>query len=412
MLASSVSLLGATPEEAAEQLRQNGVTVRGNLEKGWYVVFPRKDDRPATKAELELVTQLQNVGTLQLSAVADEDLAVLAPIAEGVKRFSISNDSVSDATIAQVAMFRNVQHFGMRSDAKEPAITPEGMRQLQGFSQVESLGVGGHSFPPEALALLPELFPDASSVDFNHTFKVNADVFTAFQKFNDLQKLNLGGCYKTDEAGMRAIGGLEDLQELSVFHAGAYQWAAIESLKGHPSLRDLRVGDGRPGHDLERRVINDNDMEILLSIPTLESFSTGGDPNGGLTDAAGEILARHPNLKSLNLGRKEFTDAILTSLKQAPALEQLTLNFENLTPQGLAELQEFPKLKKLQLGHSRFGVPIEGTDLAALQGIPGIEEIDVRMDADSNPGEQSIEALKAAYPDAKVEVRYGSDHRR
>ncbi len=132
----------------------------------------------------------------------------------------------------------------------------EGMRQLSGFPNVRELGIGGHDFPPECLALLPELFPKATVVDFNHTFRIDEVVFEAFKAFENLEKLNLGGCYKSDEATMRAVGGLTDLQHLSVFHAGPYQWATLEALRGHPNLRSFRIGDsgGRPGRIRSRQL--------------------------------------------------------------------------------------------------------------------------------------------------------------
>jgi len=241
---------------------------------------------------------------------------------------------------------------------------------------------------------------------------VNADVFTAFQQFPNLESLNLGGCYKSDEAGMRALGGLKNLKSLSVFHAGPYQWAALESLRDHPTLESFRIGDGRPKHRPEQRAITDEDLRILLTIPTLKAFGTGADANGGLTDAAGSVLAEHPGLEKLTLARPEFTEAILVPLQKAPALKELILEFDLQTPEGLSLLRKFPNLQTLRLGGYRQGTPIDDAKLQVLHGIPGLESLDIRMSADSTPSEEAIAALKAAYPEAKVQVSHGLDHRK
>ncbi len=114
------------------------------------------------------------------------------------------------------------------------------------------------------------------------------------------------GHHQSDETTMRSIGGLTNLQELSIFHAGKFQWATLEALEGHPNLRSFRIGDSR-GRKGDLRAITNADLKILKTIPNLERFGTGGDPNGGLTDACGLTLAELPKLKSLTLSRPEFT---------------------------------------------------------------------------------------------------------
>jgi len=399
---------------AVEKLKESGAKVRGDAEKGYQVSISGDEENPATAEQMKLIVALNNVSKIDLDEIANPDLAILEPIAPGVERFAINSNLLNDEGVGHVAMFKNVEVLGMRTDQKNPgpAITPEGMRQLQGFSNVTKLGIGGHDFPADALALLPELFPTATEVDFNHTFNVDAAVFEAFQQFPNLEILNLGGCVKTDEAGMRALGGLKNLKTLSIFHAGRYQWAALEALKGHPNLQSFRIGDGRPKWRPEQRVITDEDLEMLLTIPTLESFGTGGDANGGLTDAAGKVLAKHPNLKRLTVNRPEFTGQLLRNLQAAPALEEIVIDFDQHTPESLALLTDYPALKKIRLGGYRQGTPIDDARLAALHGIPDLQELDIWMTADSNPSEEAIEQLQAAYPDFEVRVRYGLDHKK
>jgi len=79
-------------------------------------------------------------------------------------------------------------------------------------------------------------------------------------------------------------------------------------------------------------------------------FGTGADANGGLTDAAGSVLAEHPGLEKLTLARPEFTEAILVPLQKAPALKELILEFDQHTPEGLSLLRKFPNLQTLRIG--------------------------------------------------------------
>jgi len=117
------------PETAVAQLKEAGVTVRGNGDQGYHVSFPRgNDDPPATEEQLQWVVALGNVGTLQLRDVPNEALAVLAPIADRVRNFSLSSRLLNDEGIGHVTVFQNVESLGLRTDQKNPSITVEGMR--------------------------------------------------------------------------------------------------------------------------------------------------------------------------------------------------------------------------------------------------------------------------------------------
>lgn len=395
----------SSPEEAAATLKSLGLNIGGNLEKGYYV-----SNRGETTPEMiSQIARLERVGQLHLSGLTEEAVSVLVElkeIASEVEVVRLSSAFLNDSVFEHLALYENATVMGARSDQKDPPLTREGFLKIGVKPNVVDLHFGGHSFPPDVLGSLPEIFPNAKKVDLNHTFMVNERVFTAFQDFGNLESLNLGGCYKTDEAGMRAVGHLKDLKELSIFHAGQYQWATLEELRDHPNLESLYIGDGRPKNKPEMRVITDEDLKILLTIPTLKTFRTGGDPNGGITDAAGAILAQHPNLQELNLKRPEFTDAVLEPLVRAPSLEILHVEFPNHTPKGLTVLREYPHLKALHLGDFRFGTPMNDEKLEALTGIPGLESLEIRMDENSEVSEESVETLIAAYPTSKVKVAY------
>jgi len=393
---------GAAPADTEEALKEMGITLFGSAERGYNV-----RSRNNTSAEaIELIGQLPNVTAMEIKGAPMEGLEPLLNHTDTAERFKFHSDELDDRIFPILAQFTNATALGARTDTKEPPITAEGFAQLGEMPGVTDLHFGGHDIPPEILSLLPTAFPNATKVDFNHTFRVNADVFEAFKQFNSLEELNLGGCYKTDEAGMRAIGGLKDLKSLSVFHAGNFQWATLAELEGHPNLESLYVGDGRK-EGSDDRVITNEDLRVLLTIPTLERFKTGADGGDGLTDAAGEILARHPNIKSLNLGRPAFTGAILEPLAAAPSLEELEIEFTNYTDEQIALLATYPMLKKVRLGAFREGAPVDDFTLKALKGIENLTELDVRLGENSGVSKDAIDDLKATYPDAKVEVRYG-----
>lgn len=399
--------LNANPE-ALRILQADNGTARGSDSRGWWVSMNGSEDKPTAPETLKAIVELGNVHSLAMREVRNEDLAILQPLGTTLTRFTINSRQLSDAAIPHLNHFQHVTHFGMRTDSKQPGITVEGMRQLKGFPKVESLGIGGHSFPPECLMLLPVIFPKAKYVDFNHTFKINEKLFTEFQKLEDLQKLNLGGCYQSDEATMRSLGKLKDLQELSVFHAGKYQYATLQSLKGHKKLRSLYVGDslGRRG---DLRAINDEDLKILLSIPSMEFFQTGADPNGALSDEAGNVLAQHPNFQSLILSRTEFTDQILRNLLKAPALQELVIEFNNHTAEGLSVLANYPKLKKLRLGGYRQGTTLDDARLQALSGIPNLESLQIWMHKDSSLSSAAVEKFLQSPAGKVAKIKYGLD---
>ena len=288
-------------------------------------------DPPLTSLKIAGDAALTGAGLRSLAALTElESLAVSAP-------------TLSDADVAPLAALTNLRSLTLRTDGDDPALTPAGFAPLAALRKVETLGVGGHDFPADVLATLPETFPNVRELDLNHTFTTDAAAVEAFARLPKLKSLNLGGNPWLPADAAAKVGEICSLETLGLVHTGEKHTRALfDSLEGHPNLRRLKIavrGDG----------LTDERVETLLTLPKLEAVSLGADP-GPLTDAAVATLARHPNLKELDLSHPNFTDSAVAALKNAPQLETLRLDAVGVTEEAVDALAEMPSLKTLSIG--------------------------------------------------------------
>ncbi len=203
-------------------------------------------------------------------------------------------------------------------------------------------------------------------------------VGASLAEFGELRELDLGGLPKTTPAVLGKVS--RDLQVLSL--DGNFGWSK-PGLAVLPEFHELR--------ELGLRGVVAFDQEALaklLSTVQLQRLRLGGVhvPSKGagpqaprrssLTEAAADALARHPSLRSLELGYTPWVDRrVLDKLATLPQLEELILTENGGIGGGaLAALAKSRSLRRLTLMGCR---TLTTEDVAACAGAP-LTELNLR----------------------------------
>jgi hypothetical protein len=133
---------------------------------------------------------------------------------------------------------------------------------------------------------------------------------------------------------------------------------------------DIRVDEGRTGRpvvavDLHTRLVTDDDLACLTSLPELRFL---GLTDTAITDDGLRLLRGLANLEELALASPGVTDAGLVHLKDARNLKELSLGCPGVTDAGLGHLERLTGLRELDVGGTR----ISDAGLARLRrALPG-----------------------------------------
>jgi hypothetical protein len=339
--------------------------------------------------------KLQIRGDSKVTSAGLQRIATLT----GLEELSISLPDLKDDDVAALAALTGLRKLTLRSDRKEGlSLTPAGLAPLVALTQVEQLGIGGHAFPPAVLATLPEVFPRIKSLDMNHTFSNNADTLRAFARLQHLERIILGGNPWLPEDAMAEVGKMRSLRELNLVHTGEEHFGtAVRSLEGHPNLRRIEMA-------VRGDQLTDDLAPIFLTIPHLEVFTFGNDP-GPLTDAAVEIIARHPKIHTLDLAHPGFSDAVTQKLAGMPALHTLKIGAAHFTDAVLEPLADVQGLRVLEIGNGFRSPVITDAAVAPLARLSRIERISFLLHPNATFSEEALAALKKQLPEAKIELR-------
>lgn len=164
--------------------------------------------------------------------------------------------------------------------------------------------------------------------------------------FPRLRRLLIRGDF-IDDAGMKEVGRLKQLKQLSVWDAENVTDAGVIHLKDMPRLTFIH---------LEHSQVGEAGLAELAKLPNLEGLSM---QKNRFTDAGLAHLAGHSKLKILwignpggNEGLSPISDASVVHLATIPNLEELDLQYTRVTPRGLAPLSKLRHLNLLILNGS------------------------------------------------------------
>jgi len=163
--------------------------------------------------------------------------------------------------------------------------------------------------------------------------------------------------HSVDDAGMKYVSGLKDLEVLLYWDAPGITDVGAMHLREMPRLRFLNMGSSE---------IGDAGLQSLAELRGLEGLVLQSGNN--ITDRGLSSLVDHPRLKSLWVGgaterRSKITDEGVKLLAKLQTLEEIDLQRTQVTVEGLKPLQRLPALKYLVLYGS------EADDLNAVSAL-------------------------------------------
>ncbi len=114
-----------------------------------------------------------------------------------------------------------------------------------------------------------------------------------------------------------------------------------------------------------------------------------GSPDADFGDEEAKYFKDLPNLRGLQLGGLQITDAGLENLRGMPHLWKLYLNDAKITDAGLKHLAGLSGLRMLVIG----GMPVTDTGLAHLKGLTNLEDLMLRDTLVTGAGLQNLKGL-------------------
>jgi hypothetical protein len=227
----------------------------------------------------------------------------------------------------------------------------------------------------------------------------------AIGRMANLEKLNLLGCSKITNAGIKNLAPLRKLRELDLNFIPISD-EAMDVIAGMTELRLLLLG--------ETQVTNVG-FKKLATLIRLEGL--GVPP--GVTDQGLSILGNFPQLNGLSLKGHQITtlsvaglqklpkliyffvvgatDENLQKMKSLTQLRGLELNMGQLTEQGFQILQEYNWLQTIGYTNA------PGFDDAVLMRLSENSNLQsVTFDKSSSVSPKGIENFRAARPDVRV----------
>ncbi len=190
-------------------------------------------------------------------------------------------------------------------------------------------------------------------VDFSGAMIADADL-KLLAGLKDLRKLRLAST-KITGAGLKALGELENLEELDLSFAIAIDDEAVKELAAFKKLKVLSVLNCK---------VTDAGLKTIAGLDKLEELKAGQNK---LTDAGVTALGNLKELRRLELGNTGTGDEALKAIGQLDKLEALILFGTSISDNGMKDVG---KLKKLQLLRLSFNVSDKG-----LQELAGLSEL-------------------------------------
>jgi internalin A len=243
-------------------------------------------------------------------------------------------------------------------------LSAEGMKVLSEYPALEQIRCGQTRVGDEELQYLSELktlkaidLSDCNRVTIvglealshcpNLSFlkvwgdSINDEAMGFVAKMKKLKVLGLNDSNVTDE-GFKTLAGL-DLREIHLFRTSIGD-ETLRVIAGMPNIAKLNLRDTR---------LSDQGIEYLTRLKKLEKLDLSECNSPGITDAAGESLAKFSGLKELNLWSTKFSDIGLKPVTSLQGLTSLNLDNTEVTDAGIKMLESMPQLTFLHLGKTK-----------------------------------------------------------
>jgi Leucine-rich repeat (LRR) protein len=205
------------------------------------------------------------------------------------------------------------------------------------------------------------------AVDLRASWVADTDI-AELARIPDLTRLDLSLTRISDQ-GLRNLRAAPKIAELNLYYAELITDDGMSAVRGWKHLKRL---------NLRGTKITDKTLEMLATVPTLESLDIGF---AEITDVGLDHLSVLPNLRELTIGGNKLTDLGVQMLRQLPQLTYLDLGGSQRTDSGLwsvtitdggmESVATLSNLKELRLN----GTPVSGRGLERLKGVQTIERL-------------------------------------
>lgn len=263
-------------------------------------------------------------------------------------------------------------------------LSAEGMKVLSEYPALEQIRCGQTRVGDEELQYLSELqtlkaidLSDCNRVTIvglealshcpNLSFlkvwgnSINDESMAFVAKMKKLKVLGLNDSSVTDK-GFKTLADL-DLKEIHLFRTSIGD-ETLRVIAGMPNIVKLNLRDTR---------LSDQGIEYLTALKKLEKLDLSECNSPGITDAAGESLAKFAGLKELNLWSTKFSDVGLKPVTSLKGLTSLNLDNTKVTDAGIKMLENMPQLTFLHLGKTK----ITDASKPSLMGLNNLQYLNI-----------------------------------
>jgi internalin A len=242
----------------------------------------------------------------------------------------------------------NLPNLKSLSLNRNTAVSDEGLKDLSGFSSLESISIDSNKMTGEGLKYLKSI-PALKEVSLNLTM-IN-DEGMQYLSGLPITGISLRNTVVTDR-GLEAIKDLVSLKSISlqntaITDAGMQYFANLKNLE-YVRLRDTKITSEGLKYVKNLSVlkslvlygtaVGDKGLEYLKNIQSLSALNLCKTK---ITDDGLAHLSSMPSLRSVILAQTEISDEGIVHLKKMKTLESLNIQNTKISEEGAKRLQEF-----------------------------------------------------------------------
>ncbi len=266
---------------------------------------------------------------------------------------------------------------------KDTRVGTEGIKYLQGLTELEELDLGGKQIGDEALKYM------AGFDNLYYLILWGGFTDAGMEYLKDsksLRILNISSQIKDE--GLKHLAEIDSLENLGMHWVEGITDAGMEHLVKAKLLKKL---------DIWHSKVTDKGLAILRGVKMLDYLDL---PREGITNKGLKYLSELSNLRHLSLPRpcyvdpnmdaKPYTDEGLRHLSELSKLEELRIGGQGVTSAGMDYIAKLKKLKELNI----FCCPIGDDGLAKLKSLESLEKIYLRKTGVTVSGLNQINSFK------------------
>jgi hypothetical protein len=191
------------------------------------------------------------------------------------------------------------------------------------------------------LQLVITTCPNCETLDLHNIDMTDADLKHLADRFVHLKSLNLSGCKRITDQGLKHLQALTSLQSLNLYECNQMTDQGLAHLQALTSLQSLNLSWCKQ--------ITDQGLVHLQALTSLQSLGLSWCEK--ITDQGLKHLQALASLQSLDLSCcNQITDQGLKHLQALVCLQSLNLSWcKQITDQGLAHLQALISLQAVYL---------------------------------------------------------------